>query len=280
MRTMKFKTLSMAGMFLCLAGTGWVQEKPKTKQDRPDNQQASSAQSSTTIVRSQESGSKEATSSIPSSTMRKDVASDTDVLKWGQWLDDASLAPREEGTYWLGRSNNPKAIPYLLKALKDTEISVRQYSAGYLQNFRDKEIKPTLMEALKTEKSLLVQRAIIKSVRTIGANPTDEKMLAKYETELPKELRQLVLSGKNGITKTRAVWELVSLLNEAPEKYEDLMIKTLESNSTVEEKILAIRILKKTRTTKSASALRKALNDKNGYVRVEAESALKQRERK
>ena len=63
MRTMKFKTLSMAGMFLCLAGAGWAQEKPKTKQERPDNKQVGNIKSSTSVVGSQESGDKEAAGS-------------------------------------------------------------------------------------------------------------------------------------------------------------------------------------------------------------------------
>lgn len=62
MRTAKFKTLFMAGMFLCLAAAGWAQEKTETKQERPDSQQAGSVQSSTPVIGPQESGSKEAAS--------------------------------------------------------------------------------------------------------------------------------------------------------------------------------------------------------------------------
>ena len=57
------KPILMMATLLYLACAGWAQEKPKTKQERPDNQQASSAQSSTTVVRSQESGGKEAVAS-------------------------------------------------------------------------------------------------------------------------------------------------------------------------------------------------------------------------
>ena len=64
MRTAKFKTLFMAGMFLCLAGAGWGQGKPEPKQQRTDSQQADNIRSSTIVVGPQESQSGEAAAHI------------------------------------------------------------------------------------------------------------------------------------------------------------------------------------------------------------------------
>lgn len=210
---------------------------------------------------------------------RTTIASDSDVDQWGRWLDVPDLFPREEGAYWLGKSNNPRAIPYLLKALKDPEPTVRGYPAWDLGGFNDERIKPALVEGLKGETSLRVQKNLIKSIRKIGATSVDEGIIEKCEKELKAELQKLVLSGRDGLKKTRAAWEMVNVLHEDPEKYEDLMIKVLNSNSTEEEKILAIRILEKIYTKKSTSSLNKALNDKNAIVRTEAESALQKGEK-
>jgi HEAT repeat protein len=262
------KEIFFAAIILCLMGAGWAQGQG----ERSDTTTMQASSITATVVRI-------TTNPFEASSSKKDVkyvASDADVEKWGKWLDDSAVFGREEGADWLGRSNNPKAVDYLLKALKDPEPSVRARPAGYLSNFQDERIRPALMAAVKTEKSLLVQRALMNSIRKIGATSEDERMIKKSNENLTKELRKIALDGKEGHGKIRAIWEIVSFLNEDPQKYEDSVIKTLEADSSEEDKILAIRLLGKTHTEKSASALNKARKNRSQSISVEAESTLKQ----
>jgi HEAT repeat protein len=218
------------------------------------------------------------TNPFETNNMRKDVkyvASDADIEKWGKWIDDPTLFGREEGVFKLATSNNPKAIPYLLKALRDPESSVRGRPAAQLSKFQDPRIKPALIATLKLEKSLLVQKSLINSIRKLGATVEDEKIIKKYHKSLLKETRKVALSGKNATQKIRAILERVYVLNEEPKQYEDAVIKILESDSSEKDKVSAIRLLGKTHTEKSMAALKRAVKNKNPRISIEAELTLR-----
>jgi HEAT repeat protein len=203
-------------------------------------------------------------------------ATDAQVEKWTNWLNDKSLFGREEGASALARSNNQKAVPGLLKALKDDSETVRQYPAGYLWKYKDDRVKPALIEALKNENSLLVQRMIISSINKIGTYSEDEKIINEYSAKLINEIRDNAIYGKDNHRKLRAIWELVNLMNEDPRKYESFSIAMLNSITVSEkDKILALRLLEKINTNNSISAIEKATKDSNKNVKSEAEFTLK-----
>lgn len=222
------------------------------------------------------------------------VASDSDVEKWGKWLDDPSLFAREEAAGYLSRSNNPKAAPYLVKALKDKSFTVRSYAAGSLWKFPDSKMQTILADTLKTETHNNTKYFLISSLIKLHA---DEHLLVPHlqhlidtgdggaalsrdlsdkaiKQELLNYARTIAKSSKNIKAQIDSAYVLVRFYNDNPHQYVDLFCRVLDSGD-VETKGSAIYGLKKVGNQKAKNALRKALNTKDVSLRHDVENALK-----
>lgn len=222
------------------------------------------------------------------------MALDADVEKWGKWLDDSSLFAREEATGYLSGSNNPNAVPYLLKALKDKSFTVRSYSAGGLWKFRDTRIKNELISALKTEIHPNTKYFLISSLLKIHA---DERMLVPHIRQLIDmgnggaalardisdktlqegivyHMRKTAKSSKNLHAQIDSAYILIRFFGDNPHQYLDVFCRVLESDG-MDAKDSAIYGLKKVGNRQAINALKKALNTKDETLRHNVRSALK-----
>ena len=281
------RTIAVFAIAMCFASVAGAQ--------RPGNgDKGQSVQASSVTGNAAHMASAEATGAGDIKQDVKYAASDADVEKWGKWLDDPSLFAREEGADHLARSNNPKAIPYLLKALKDKAPTVRQHPALNLWMFQSERIKPTLIDALNKEKNNDIVRDLVSSLLKIHA---DENMLIPYIKRLidigdrgaqlvvdisDKEHKQKLISymrktargGKSLNAQADSAYVLVRFFGDDPHQYSDIFNRAMDSRESY-VRSEAVYGLQKIGGPQAIDKLKKALNDEDGGVGYDAERALK-----
>ncbi|MFA6434293.1 MAG: HEAT repeat domain-containing protein [Elusimicrobiales bacterium] len=174
-----------------------------------------------------------------------------------QNLNSREPGVRRQGADFLGRSRDPKALPYLLKALGDASAPVRISACDGLGLLRAREASPRLSELVLKDTDPTVRQAAVIAMSYIGdraAGPALMKALKDKEAGV----RYAAMRTLSVLAYTEAEDAFIELLGDAD----------------VNMRRGAIAALGQLQSKKSVPGLTKALEDPDRYTRLEAIKAL------
>jgi len=181
-----------------------------------------------------------------------------------QLLNDPEAGVRKEAVQNLSRLGAKEAADAVAKLLSDPSDRVREEAADVLGRLRASQAAPLLLEALK-DKNEKVRGEAIASLGEINAREALPLLRQIYDTD-------------PGPHKYRLIRALQSLGDTGPLNQEVKRLSEVALNAeNVRDRAKAIQMLSWLAPKEARPVFQKALEDSNGWVRKEAERALRRK---
>ena len=153
----------------------------------------------------------------PAQPEKKEVLSEDEIFsRLLQYLQEGSLNARWRAAEALGERGDPRAVPYLIKALSDPFEDVQWLAVQALGKIKDPSAVPALIEALKGESKWLRQGAAW-SLGKIGDKQAVEPLIQTLK-DPKKDVRKNAAWALGRIGDPRAIPPLQEVAKTDPEE--------------------------------------------------------------
>ncbi|MDX9714381.1 MAG: HEAT repeat domain-containing protein [Dissulfurispiraceae bacterium] len=208
----------------------------------------------------------------------KTIDSEDELLKI---LDDSEMKYRGRSLTisLLGELKSSKAVPGILKNLKDTSRDMRRASAKALGDIGAKESIGSLLNASQSDPDAHVRKAAIQALGNIGTNKAFEPLLSLIEFEKYFDVKEEIVRALLKIDEKSYMDNFFSYNNSIKEitagiiKDMDMLVRLAEDNDE-SVKIAAVKGMGAVGGQQAAEKLISFLSDPNPEIRKTAVSGL------